>query len=193
VLEKYAERRCKGTNAKGERCRKYAIPGGFMCRTHGGSTRHQINKARIRLEMQAIPLVRKLAEIAFDDTKPAAVQLDAVKDSLNRIGVTKPAQVEVGPITPFEEIFDGIVSGPRSESRQSRDIGEPESIDPQDNHFDLSGPFEPEPVEYQDVSKPVHPAPATRKRASRYPPITGEDAIRLANQMRALPPGDSSG
>lgn len=80
-LESNAERRCVGTNAKGQRCRKFAIAGSTVCRTHGGSTRQVVNKARIRVEMASNRLMGKLIEVAFDDTKPAAVQLDAIKES----------------------------------------------------------------------------------------------------------------
>ena len=65
-------------------------------------------------------LMGKLIEIAYDDNRPAAVQLDAIKDSLNRAGLSKPAQVEVGPIKPFEEVLDGIGTGSRAESRRAR-------------------------------------------------------------------------
>ena len=36
ILEKHAERRCTASNAKGERCRKFAIFGSNVCRSHGG-------------------------------------------------------------------------------------------------------------------------------------------------------------
>jgi hypothetical protein len=221
VLAEHAERQCNATNAKGERCRKYAIPGGFTCRTHGGSTRHQINKARIRLEMTAVPLVRKLTEIAFDENKPAAVQLDAIKDALNRIGMTKPAQVEVGPIKPFEEVFDDIASGSRADYRAGlggEGTGELDDLYATGQMLprDYSGP---EDVDYQGESATQsHPAPDGRGAHGDSAPlsgpsahrervrdgwagaghITGEDAIRTANQvnaeigaLRALPPGRS--
>jgi len=117
ILEQNAERRCVATNAEGARCRKYAIPGGTVCRTHGGATRHVVSQARIRNEMASVKLMSKLHEIAFDDNRPASVQLDAIKDALNRSGLTKPTQVEVGPMTPQEQIFADIIGGSRDAYR----------------------------------------------------------------------------
>ena len=104
-LEKDPERRCRAMNAKGEPCRRYAIPGGFTCKTHGGSARQVVNKAQIRVQNASDRLMGKLIEFAFDDTKPAGVQLDAIKDSLNRAGLKPPEQVELGPIKAYEEVF----------------------------------------------------------------------------------------
>lgn len=209
LLADHAERRCVATNAKGERCRRFSISGSTVCKTHGGSTRAVMNKARIRLEMAANRLVGKELEFAFDDTKPPAVQLDAVKDSLNRVGLVKPAQVEFGPIKPYEEIFDGIASVTREDSRKSRGVTD-DSFDLVDYQQDSFG----NGVDYQrDSSHDVTtPAPATgeqppepgrsdqagrsydrpeathsRERRSQrsvpnLPAVIGLDAIRAANE-----------
>jgi hypothetical protein len=221
TLEKHAERRCTATNAKGERCRKIAIFGSNVCRSHGGATRQVVSSARMRVEMASNRLMGKLIEIAFDDDKPAAVQLEAIKDSLNRAGLKPREQVEVGPIKQYEEIFDEISSGTRVESRRAR------GIEDDDDSMESIGAENPpvdsmNPVEYEDnsqstpMSEPLRhkardsdsdrPVPTERddnpRRRRQYPPthITGEDAIRVANQanaqigaLRALPPGRSAG
>lgn len=228
-LEANAERRCTAKNAKGERCRRYAIFGSNVCKTHGGATRQVVSSARMRVEMASNRLMGKLIEFAFDDDKPAHVQLEAIKDSLNRAGLKPREQVELGPIKGYEEIFDDIGSGSRVESRRARGYeDDADQIEDQhdsrsfDSADDANRPFNP--VDRQADS---HPQPATtdrrtddadradrdefdrlsathrrerERRDRQYRPthITGEDAIRVANQanaaigaLRALPPGRS--
>jgi hypothetical protein len=226
-LEKKTERRYTATNARGEHCRRYAIFGSNVCKTHGGATRQVVSTARMRVEMASNRLMGKLIEFAFDDDKPAHVQLEAIKDSLNRAGLKPREQLEVGPIKQYEEIFDDIFTGTRVESRRARGIedDEAESIDYQGDsppHPAMSTGA-PNPVDYQrysdgrdemadieyresDSSGPASthsgeampPRPPHRPRPQRRSAvhITGEDAIRVANQanfatgaLRALPRG----
>ncbi|MCV7220098.1 hypothetical protein [Mycolicibacterium elephantis] len=195
-LESNAERRCVGTNAKGERCRKFAIAGSTVCRTHGGSTRHVVNKARVRVEMASNRLMGKLIEVAFDDTKPAAVQLDAIKDSLNRAGLKPREQLEVGSIKPYEEVFEGIYSGPRSQRPPdphgpSDDLHEPsEPVSRDYGELGFTGPADREGHENRSP-RPSQRPDRPKRSYVHTEPITGEDAIALANQLRALPPGRS--
>lgn len=208
-LESNAERRCVATNVKGERCRRYAIQGGYTCKTHGGSTRHQLNKARVRVEMASNRLMGKLIEFAFDDNKPASVQLDAIKDSLNRAGLKPPEQVEVGSIKPYEEIFADIGTGSREDSRRARGFIDAERNSPiQSEHTDSASPSDDptEPPEQRDYDQPPAP-PADEHRRRRRPqrpepenrswgytePITGYDAIRLANEANGLINPDEPG
>ena len=184
----------------------------------------------MRVEMASNRLMGKLIEFAFDDDKPAHVQLEAIKDSLNRAGLKPREQVELGPIKQYEEIFDDIATTTRAESRRVRGIedddGSAESIGGQDDShpFNLeeymSRPFNtavphrdsrpharddqqrhqgPESTDSDDVDD--HDG-SPRQRPQRWsagqsgPHITGDDAIRIANQanfatgaLRALPPG----
>lgn len=120
MLAENPERRCVGTNQLGEQCRNFAIKGGRVCKFHGGATRHVKDKARIRVEMASNALMGKLIEIAFDDNRPASVQLEAIKDSLNRAGLTKPNQVEVGPARAFDNILEDLAfSGIQHEPSES--------------------------------------------------------------------------
>lgn len=215
ILQQDPQRQCTATNVKGERCRRYAIPGGRVCSKHGGATRHIKEAARIRVEMASDRLMGKLIEIAYDDARPAAVQLDAIKDSLNRAGLTKPAQVEVGPIKAHETVFDDIFSGPRAESRRARgiedasdSIGRPSCTEIGDYSTTApaasADPDQSEPERRQrrrDCRPPA--APHADERSARVsvqpqaPIITGEDAIYAANvanglidpERYGLPPG----
>lgn len=207
MLEKNSERRCTAMNAKGNRCRKIAIYGSNVCRNHGGSARQVVSKARVRVEMASNRLMGKLIEIAFDDSKPAAVQLDAIKDGLNRAGLKPREQVEVGPITPAEEIFADIFTGTREESRRIRGYESPNPEIDQTNLVDhvLDGPSQTAPVDdhayggdYTEHVDYGRPAATYRRydddrrsmRRSEFH-VIGEDALRIANDTRALPPGRS--
>lgn len=169
-LANHPEKRCKATKTNGEQCRRFAIAGSTVCRHHGGAARQVMNKARTRLEMAANRLVGKELEFALDDTKPAAVQLDAVKDSLNRIGLVKPAQVEFGPIKPYEEVFDGIASVTREDSRRARGIT--------DDSFDLA--------DYQNES--ISKSPADSLNDVDYQP----DSFSYCNTEPALADDDQA-
>lgn len=207
MLEKNSERRCTAMNAKGNRCRKIAIYGSNVCRNHGGSARQVVSKARVRVEMASNRLMGKLIEIAFDDSKPAAVQLDAIKDGLNRAGLKPREQVEVGPITPAEEIFADIFTGTREESRRIRGYESPNLEIDQTNLVDhvLDSPPTTAPVDdhayggdYAEHVDSDRPATTHRRydddrrsmRRSEFH-VIGEDALRIANDTRALPPGRS--
>lgn len=187
-------RRCTATNTKGERCRSYAIPGAKVCRNHGGATRHVREAARVRLEMASNRLVGKLVEIAFDDTRPAAVQLHAIKDSLNRAGLTKPTQVEVGPINPFEQVFDSIASE-RVDSETSPVGSEQDSFDRLmfDQHAESVGEqqyspeFEP-PTQREPrttTQPPTQHAAGHRTRDSE--PLSADDR-RVQRDRDKIPP-----
>ncbi|MEZ0384793.1 hypothetical protein [Mycobacterium sp. pW045] len=199
------ERRCTATNRRGEQCRKFAINGSSVCRTHGGATRHVKNKARVRIEMAANRLVGKELEIAFDDNRPPAVQLDAIKDSLNRAGIVKPTQVEVGPMTSFETVFDDIVSGPpyqdvSHDSMLNDSIGSNYQEPQPDYHTAPAMPASEHvgPVSDGDYAPPASTHSHEQRTARSMHHVTGDDAVRLANvtnarigALRALPPGRS--
>lgn len=114
LLADNPERRCVATNSRGERCRKFAIYGATVCRTHGGATKRVKEAARIRVENASNRLMGKLIEFAFDDTKPPDVQLKAIQNSLDRAGLKPPAEVVLaqGETKPYETVFDSIGGKP---------------------------------------------------------------------------------
>lgn len=207
------ERQCVGTNQLGERCRNWAIPGGRVCKFHGGATRHVVDKARIRVQMASDRLMGKLIEMAFDDTRPSSVQLEAIKDSLNRAGLKPREQVEVGPLTAFETVFDDIVSE-RPDSFGTVDDSDYLAATGENDQIDFGLPDQPErrpggervragqPVTDRDYDRPRGPETREQRGPDRnyrdgYH-VTGDDAIRMANAanaeigaLRALPPGRS--
>ncbi|BCI86063.1 hypothetical protein PJJ30_28010 [Mycobacterium kansasii] len=129
LLADNPERRCAAHKRNGERCRKFAIMGSTVCRTHGGATRHVKNRARVRVENASDRLMGRLIQFAFDDTKPPDIQLRAMRDALDRAGLRPPAEVVLsqGETKPYEELFDGIAEGlTRAESRRARGVPDAE-------------------------------------------------------------------
>ncbi|RIT57912.1 hypothetical protein [Mycobacteroides abscessus] len=209
------ERRCVAHKRNGEQCRKYAIQGATVCRTHGGATQHVKNKARIRVENASNRLMGKLIQFAFDDTKPPDTQLRAIQNALDRAGLKPPAEVVLSPgePKPYETVFDSIGSLSREESRAARgytdepDIGKSRGDQPPgtDNQTPTPPPAsaytEHDPCAENGPSCEDHmPPPSSRphefdRHTQAQPParhITGEAAMRIANQANrqvgALPP-----
>jgi len=127
ALRANPERRCVATTSKGQ-CRKFAILGSTVCKTHGGATKQVVNKARVRVQNASNRLMGKLIEFAFDDTKPPDTQLRAIRDSLDRAGLRPPAEVVLsqGETKPYEELFEGISTMSREESRRARGLPDAE-------------------------------------------------------------------
>ena len=70
-------------------------------------------------------MARQLLKMAVDENVSDAVKLAAIRDSLDRAGLSArtAVSVEVGR-RPFEVIFDDITSGSRAESRAHRGLPE---------------------------------------------------------------------
>lgn len=86
-------------------------------------------KARERLEEASDRLARELLRMATDPNVSESVRLSAIKDALDRGGVSAKSavEVEVGPPKPWEQIISGLTSiesGSRAEFRRSRGISD---------------------------------------------------------------------
>ena len=110
---KSKERRCTGHRKNGDQCRNPAIVGTTVCGYHGGRAPQVKAKARLRLEMAADRMAKRLLGLA-EDAVSEAVQLAATKDALDRGGIQAKTAVSVEVSTkPFELVFDAISAGPR--------------------------------------------------------------------------------
>jgi hypothetical protein len=69
--------------------------------------------AKRRLQQATDALAARLLGIALDEGTSEAVRLAAIRDALDRGGVTAKAaiEVEVGPTPAFQQIFEGIARG----------------------------------------------------------------------------------
>lgn len=85
------EGRCTATNRQGRRCGKFAIPGGRVCRLHGGSAPQVILAAEERLKLLRVPAVIRLEELMNQKEYPS-VAIAAVKDVLDRNGALGKAK-----------------------------------------------------------------------------------------------------
>jgi hypothetical protein len=115
-------RRCRAHSSRtGEPCKNLAMQGGTACRYHGGAAKHVKAAARARLENAAELMAKQLLGIALT-AESEAVKLAAIKDSLDRAGLRPPAEVVLsqGESKPYEELFDGISSLSREDSRARR-------------------------------------------------------------------------
>jgi len=75
-------------------------------------------------------MAHELLKMAVDESVSDAVKLAAIRDALDRAGLSArtAVSVEVG-LRPFEVIFDDIVSGSRAESRRRRGMPDNDGLD----------------------------------------------------------------
>lgn len=120
---------CSKRRTNGEPCRKTAIKGTQppLCASHGGNAPAVRAKARLRLENAADRMAKQLLGIASDEETPLPLRLSAIRDVLDRTGITAKTavEVEVGPTPAWKEVFDAaILGGSRAESRARRGIAD---------------------------------------------------------------------
>lgn len=212
------ERRCVRVKLNGEQCKNAAIKGSTVCRYHGGAAKHVQAAARARLENATDRLAKELLGMAIDPDVAESVKLRAIESALDRGGLKAPNEVVVsaGAQSGFDEVFDGIYSGPRSgyvdTQRESIGIGDHqpptapvddtrEPSEPVSRGYgepDYTGPAAPQADEQRERRQTQRPA-----RPNRYAALTDEQALDLVNTenarnradpppprpMRALPPG----
>ena len=85
---------CRATSAAGVPCKLKAMPGGFVCRFHGGRTPRTRELAEDRLREMVHPMINRLRDLAMqtDDLNVAA---KCVKDALDRAGIGALVQAKV--------------------------------------------------------------------------------------------------
>lgn len=96
------EHRCTATSKTGQRqCRQQAIPGGTVCRFHGGAAPQVIRAAKLRLAALVDPSIDAMAHLVKQN-KHLPSKLGAAKDVLDRnqlgakqISITTPDGTEI--------------------------------------------------------------------------------------------------
>lgn len=79
------ERQCKAIRKDGTRCKRFAIKGGFVCPTHGGSAPQVKSKAAKRLLAMVEPSIIRL-EALVHQSEHLPTALAAVRTVLERAG-----------------------------------------------------------------------------------------------------------
>jgi len=195
-LANHPERRCTATSSQtGQQCRKWAVPGTLpgVCKYHGGASKQVRMKARERLDNASDLMAKELLGIATNGASETN-RLAAIRDALDRSGIRSPTQVEIGP-KPYEEIYDGIASGPREASRSARGfVGEPlpEGFGGPEGFSGEDASRNPVTPKSQGAGLPTEEPLRTPEsedlpdgsRKYRRPAIVGLEAIERANQLR---------
>ena len=105
--------KCTARTHAGKPCKMWAARGATVCKMHGGAAPQVKAAARRRLEQATDALAAKLLGIALDDGASEAVRLAAIRDALDRGGVSAKTAVSVEVGTPaYVEVFDALVSTP---------------------------------------------------------------------------------
>lgn len=89
------DRRCTARSSQtGEPCKRYAIAGGTVCPSHGGSAPAVKEAARRRLLEWVDPVAAELVRLALE-AESESVRLAACRDLLDRVGVVDPKETEI--------------------------------------------------------------------------------------------------
>lgn len=119
---KNPERRCTATvRSTGERCKRAAIKGGFVCPSHGGAAPQVQKSARERLLELADPAIAALSKIVQDEHNDDSTRLRAALGILDRTGYG-PGQTVTVQTSKWDDMFEGVIGIDRS--------GLPESNEP---------------------------------------------------------------
>lgn len=117
-LDRNDQNRCVAIRKNGERCLKPANRGMTVCRTHGGAAPQVQRKAKQRLELAADRMARELLGMATG-AESEAVKLNAIRDALDRAGMSAKAGVFV-ELKPWKQMMGeiaGIATISRDEHR----------------------------------------------------------------------------
>jgi hypothetical protein len=110
----HPDNRCVAHRKNGNQCLRPARLGATVCRFHGGNAPQVIAKARERIELAADRMARELLGIATT-ADSEAVKLAAVKDALDRAGLSPKQAVDVAvELKPWEELLRDAVFDMRS-------------------------------------------------------------------------------
>lgn len=190
-------RRCTAHKKNGDRCGHYAIQGGTICGYHGGNNPAVKAKARARLESAADIMAAELLKMAQSGNIKDGVKLSAVKDALDRAGLTAKTAVSVDVgMRPFEEvIWDSISSVRPAELRPLGDSA-PAELEPSTSPEVLDcevveQPLPPPSINQDGLEPRTHPI----RRARFQQTATAEDNQMLSYEQavgeaaRVRPPG----
>lgn len=105
----------------GDRCKRPAMLGGNVCRAHGGAAPQTRAKALRRLEQASDVLVQRLLSFAVDGDVADNVALAAIRDALDRAGLTPTHALEVS-VAPWQQVLQGVARVIQADSRRARGL-----------------------------------------------------------------------
>ena len=148
--------KCRAHNRDGSPCSAYAMRAGVVCRMHGGAAGQTRRKAQERLEAASDRLARALLDIAAS-ADSESVRLAAIRDALDRVGVTSKTAIEVEVQAPWQIMLSRMVVS-SSAVTTNDDVVDAELVIEDDD----DGPITPpSPSELNDDPKPSKPRQAT--------------------------------
>jgi hypothetical protein len=101
-------RRCVGrSNHTGSRCKKYALRGSTVCRTHGGYNKFVQAKAQERLDRMVEPVLSQLIDIVNKPGTSDSDRLRAIHLVLDRTMPKEARKVEVA-ISPWQATMEHV-------------------------------------------------------------------------------------
>lgn len=118
--KKPAARKCSAKSKQsGKPCKQPAIPGGTVCRFHGGSAPQVIRSAKERLAALVDPAIARLAKLLKSKKDVAAYR--AVKDVLDRNGFKPKDEVELAGKNggPIRFVVERIAAGAPKENENA--------------------------------------------------------------------------
>ena len=178
--------RCTARKRNGEPCKAMAARGATVCRVHGGSAPQVKAAAQRRLQNAADALVQRLLGFALDDgDTPPAVALAAIRDALDRAGMsTKHAvEVEVGPTPAWQQALTGLSAMTRAESRAARGLPD-DSLAQEPPQRALTSAQADEPIDAEVIDDgPLSPPPW--RDSTEEPPAPGNALMTMEQAAEA--------
>lgn len=114
-------------------CRRWPVPGGGVCLSHGGSAAHARKAAALRLLELADPAIAALAKVVKDTPKDAD-RTRAATAILDRAGLGPSSKIEVEAKT-WEDVFEVTIVNEKGDEapawRRNR-YAQPDEEDPED-------------------------------------------------------------
>lgn len=163
---------CTAKRSNGEPCKKPPIKGSTVCRVHGGAAGQVKRKAQIRLLMAADVLMASLLKIAKDESVPVAVRLAAIRDGLDRAGLTAKAEVDVDvKVSLWEQNMAGIITVVSEVVREEPgQIVDAEVVDPFERQAEVDAAMDRDNADRARAKKGLPPAPQKEAPVSMTPP-----------------------